>query len=39
MKPQLDLHLPRRNGDDHYRLTGTGFQSDVSKESHDATVA
>jgi hypothetical protein len=35
----ISLHLPRHNGDDHYRLTGTGFQSDASKEEHDATDA
>jgi hypothetical protein len=39
MKPQLDLHLPHRNGDDHYRFTGTGFESDASKEGRDATGA
>jgi hypothetical protein len=36
--PTIILHLPHHNGDDHYRLTGMGFQSDASKEGRDATV-
>jgi hypothetical protein len=35
----ISLRLPRHNGDDHYRLTGMGFQNDASKEGRDATGA